>query len=582
MRGIKRRCHLFSFLCRALFFAATIIILCVGNARAADVKSTFNVESQIDALDQQVRRARILMDIGNTPQALLSLRAASANSWKILYDVSGKNYASNTNSLPPSGTLGRAARAAAQAHYWWGMAARKSNSNDESITAFARAVRLNPPANNSDISLNFTAELKRSLDAGFPHSAAPDVLGDIAQYAYSDVQIKSTLSDTSSPKSTFLYTQGIVQAPSQMPEVAPLYRNIPADELPEELRSFKILYIYSQPSNSALATLQVMVRYNDSRHSALAAQLAQIMAKIKLVNDRLLKRPLPPITLWLETVSANWPNAPGENAPWEAAAKIDSSPHDIMVFRIDQHRSEMEWMRELQHEYGHVAWPNFAHFAPPLEPNANGLIAETMGMLWQDISPFANKDISLDANQHVQHNAIPALQQWLREGPQSQILQGQNEESLHYLQGLCVYIERVYGRGIFCNAIGKLYTGNNDANTLLSQFTQLMNAQENISNNIYLPAACTTLPTDIRVFVQKSAVTYESGITREFLLYIPSGTQQLIIPWQGTGRIQSKSTFGDANVNAQQLTIKLHGTSGWQKVILHFNGEVSLCMARMQ
>ena len=581
MRGIKMRCHSFSFLCRALFFVATILLLCLGNPYAADIKSTFNIESQIDALDQQVRRARIMMDIGNTSQALITLRAASANSWKILYDVSGKNYASNTDPISSSGTLGRAAQAAAQAHYWWGMAARKSNSNDESITAFARAARLNPSQSNTDISLNFAAELKRSLQAGFPYSAAPDVLHNITQFAYSDVQIKSTFVETSASKSTFLYTEGTLPTPSQMPQVAPLYRNIPANQLPDKLRSSHILYIYSQPQDKGLATLQVMVRYNDLKHAPLAAQLAQTMAQIKLANDQLLKRTLPPITLWLETVSANWPNTPGENVPWEAAAKIDSSPHDIMVFRIDQHRSNLEWFRELQHEYGHVAWPNFANFAPPLEPNANGLIAETIAMLWQDAPAFTNKDISNEANQHIQQNAFSALQQWLQEGPPSQLQHGNNGDSLHYLQGLCVYIERVYGRDVFCNIFGKLYTTNNDAKTLLSQFTHVLTAQENGTRNIYLPAACTTLPTDIGAFVRKSTVIYKSDTTREFLLYIPSGTQQLVIPWQGAGQIQSKSTFGDATAKAQELTININDTAGWQKLILHFDGDVSLGMATL-
>ena len=235
-------------------------------------------------------------------------------------------------------------------------------------------------------------------------------------------KIKSNLYDVanllgSSESIFFIYTDGNLTAPASDPKTAPLYRNIPTSQLPAELKSTQILYIYSIPAStyySGLATLQLKVRFSDSKDAILATHLAQMMLQAKLIDDNFLDRKPTVLTLWLESVNADWPNSVNVNSGWEAAAKIDSEPNSIMVFRIHEARTDTEWMRELMHEYGHVAWPDFKTFVPPIEPNANGVLSETMEPIWFAQNREDDEDNRKTVYPLVEQTALPVLQNWLK------------------------------------------------------------------------------------------------------------------------------------------------------------------------
>jgi hypothetical protein len=148
------------------------------------------------------------------------------------------------------------------------------------------------------------------------------------------------------------------------------------------------------------------------------------------------------------------------NRPWRAGAWLDSAPDELMLFKMTVPRGEAEWLRELIHEYSHIALPPFAGFRPPLEPFGNGSVGETLGMLWVAGNPaaFAPRDSSAatapadavqkmrgDVLRHVERNALPALRIFLAQGPESPLGRAGTGESLRYLQGLSVYLDRVYG-----------------------------------------------------------------------------------------------------------------------------------------
>jgi hypothetical protein len=50
-----------------------------------------------------------------------------------------------------------------------------------------------------------------------------------------------------------------------------------------------------------------------------------------------------------------------------------------------------------------------------------------------------------DVLRHVERNALPALRIFLAQGPESPLGRAGTGESLRYLQGLSVYLDRVYG-----------------------------------------------------------------------------------------------------------------------------------------
>lgn len=573
-----------SFLsCLSMFFLLSFGML--QCAHGDDVKSTFTVTQQLDQLDQQVSQARILLQTGKAPIALTQLRAAATDSWKVLFLISDKqNFLSSTDPIPTSGIISRAAREAAEVHYWWGMAAQQLHSPDEAMTAFARAARL-CPANNDPLdilSVNIQSALQQSLQNGLPQSAAPDVLADIANFAdHSDWQMKSTLYNIANPlgsnESTFfIYTDGNIKAPASDPKTAPLYRNIPISQLPAELNSTQILYVYSIPASeyySGLATLQLKVRFSDSNDATLAAHLAQLMLQAKLIDDNFLNRKPAVLTLWLETAAADWPNSLDAKSPWEAAAKIDSEANSIMIFRIHEPRTDTEWMRELMHEYGHVAWPDFKTFVPPIEPNANGVLSETMAPIWLAQNTEDDDDNKKIVYPLIQQTALPVLQNWLKEGPDSQTAVGVDEQARQYLQGLCVYIDRVYGTKVLLDVMTKLKDHNNTAKDILDILPEIIT--QNDIDSIYLPAAATNAPIALASLIHKSPVNYRDTIA-EFRIFIPVGTSQIKIPWTGDGVINTKSTFGAVTVTQQKVTINVKNISGWKALILQLDGNVTL------
>jgi hypothetical protein len=567
-----------------MFFILSFGLL--HRAHSDDVKSTFTATQQLDQLNSQVSQARILLQTGKAPTALSQLRAAATDSWKILFSVSGKqNFLTSSDPIPTTGIINRAAREAAEVHYWWGMASQQLHSPDEAITAFARAARLCPASNDplDILSVNIQSALQRALQNGFPQSAAPDVLADITTFAdHSESRIKNNLYDIANPlgssESTFfIYTDESIKAPVSDPKTAPLYRNIPLSQLPAELNSTQILYIYSIPASdyySGLATLQLKVRYSDSSDAALAAHLGQMMLQAKLIDDNFLNRKPAVLTLWLESVAADWPNSVDDNSPWEAAAKIDSDPNSIMIFRIHESRTDTEWMRELMHEYGHVAWPDFKTFAPPIEPNANGVLGETMAPIW-----FAQNTEDDDDNKKIvypliEQTALPVLQNWLKKNPNPEMATGTGEQARQYLQGLCVYIDRVYGTKVLSDAMAKLKDHNNTAKDILDILPEIIS--QNKINSIYLPAAAINAPIDLTALINKTPASYAANSDLDFQIYIPAGTAKIEIPWTGGGTISSKSTFGAGKANQQKLTVDVKGISGWQKLQLQIDGNVNL------
>ncbi|MEO6909049.1 MAG: hypothetical protein ABI210_14290 [Abditibacteriaceae bacterium] len=555
------------------------------NAHSDETKSTFTATQQIDQLDEQVSEARILLQTGKASTALSQLSAAATDSWKVLFSVSDKNnFLTSTDLIPTSGIISRVAREAANVHYWWGMAAQQLNSPDEAITAFARAARF-CPGNNDPLdllSVNIQSALQQSLQNGFPQSAAPDVLADIATFVHHNQwQMKSNLYDVANPldysKSTFfIYIDGNIIAPATDLKVAPLYRNIPLAQLPPKLNSTQILYVYSIPASSyysGLATLQLKVRFSDSNDATLAAKLAQLMLQAKLIDDNFLQRQPAMLTLWLESVNADWPNSVNVNSGWEAAAKIDSEPNSIMVFRMHEPRTDTEWMRELMHEYGHVAWPDFKTFAPPIEPNANGVLSETMEPIWFAQNREDDEDNRKLVYPLIEQTALPVLQDWLKEGADSPMATGTDEPARQYLQGLCVYIDRMYGTKVLSDVMAKLKNHNNTAKDVLDVLPEIL-AQDEIKS-IYLPAAAINSPIDLTSLVNKSSVNFTTNTDMEFRVYIPSGTTEIDITWIGDGTISNKSTFGTGTANKQKLALDVKGISGWQKLSLQIDGSVT-------
>jgi hypothetical protein len=347
---------------------------------------------------------------------------------------------------------------------------------------------------------------------------------------------KATFEPHATPKKIeheFLITSGRVYPPvpfgatdvaAALSRVPPLYRRVPPEALPAVLRLDRMVVGYQKQTaapGKGLWRQVVRVFYpstfltrgqrdDRARAETLAAQFLKVHALFQ--NAMNLQNPYNQndiTTLWLSEVSALWPrddsdprvrnslgiimprvNTPisirgsesQENIeiavsptsyPWRGGSeKADFSPDDIVLFTPSTARAESTWLREILHEYGHVATPPIDGFAPPLEPYANGALGETLGTLWAADAPqnwqpektFGVQDDVLNAieefgdqlNGQVASQALPALQAWQTNGPLSKLRRDGSTPGLQYLQGLAVYIERTYGAAVLGAAFSPL------------------------------------------------------------------------------------------------------------------------------
>jgi hypothetical protein len=201
-----------------------------------------------------------------------------------------------------------------------------------------------------------------------------------------------------------------------------------------------------------------------------------------------------------------------------------------------------------------------------------------MAPIWLAQNTEDDEDNKKSVYPLIQQTALPVLQNWLKQDPNSQMAIDTDEQARQYLQGLCVYIDRVYGTKVLSDAIGKLKDHNNSAKDILDVLPEII-AQNEI-DSIYLPAAATNAPIDLASLIHRSSVNYRDTIA-EFRIYIPAGTSQIEIAWAGDGMINAKSTFGAVTATQLKITINVKNISGWKALILQLDGNVTLENAKL-
>jgi hypothetical protein len=328
--------------------------------------------------------------------------------------------------------------------------------------------------------------------------------------------------------------------------VAPLYRFVASDALPNVLRLGLMTVGYEKVREGDARGLWAMrarvlyphplfTRYNRDdrpRAEALCAQFLRVRAlKAAALGVANVYSPGGVTSLWMNEVSALWPDddddpetadargarmpkvntsspVPRANEiaetplsmPWLAAGQMIGAPGDIFFFKTTQARPEWEWLREIAHEYGHVALAPTAGFSPPLEPFSNGDLGESLAMMWTASAPaafdlgafappapappapaaargggsgatgaagtvgvartagslaaaaprvpsFDNSTAAMRAAalNHVARYAVPALRVWSTAGPNSPLRRAGTPDGQKYLNGFAIWAERVYG-----------------------------------------------------------------------------------------------------------------------------------------
>ncbi len=140
---------------------------------------------------------------------------------------------------------------------------------------------------------------------------------------------------------------------------------------------------------------------------------------------------------------------------------------NVYVFQVAAARTELEWVRELMHEYGHQALPTVGGYTDP-EWSASGRLGERLFLRWL----FANPDTDLDNRGwtlgldpvRLQERRINVLERkFAALGPEDKMLQGTDADAMDAFVGMALYLDITHGGEWLAKALGEVkspaYTG---------------------------------------------------------------------------------------------------------------------------
>ncbi len=454
------------------------------------------------------------------------------------------------------------------------------------------------------------------------------------------------------PKTEFLVTDGKLFPPTlpgsnDLSRIPPYYANVPAESLPAALQLDKMVAGYERQAKGpnrgqwrqvarvlyASPFLTQNRRDDLPRARALCEQFLRVHAVFQdaLGATNLYTRgdrDEGVTTLWLLETSALWPEddddpsilaqlgakMPGVNTgaektateavttatqlPWMGqsnmalAGQAESQGGEIMFWKAPLARPETEWLREVFHEYGHVALPPLGGFRPPLEPYGNGLMGETLGQMWAAQAPerfgiTASQSAGLETQ--VANQALPALRFFLAAGPNSPLRASGSRDGLRYLQGLTTYLERVYGARMLGRALAPLANRAASVDDVatrraLMNSSNLLDAVDFNWNRwsgktlpIYLSGALATARTADNLIGRENALL-RAGSRTGALLYVPRGTESLRIE----GASQLRAVGLPFVVQGGALKVYFAGRSGWQSFSLVAKSDTRVGAARFE
>jgi len=210
----------------------------------------------------------------------------------------------------------------------------------------------------------------------------------------------------------------------------------------------KVAYVYTDGGESA--RLFCAVHYPTDDQAPLAARMGRLLA---LAHQTLIQKTgqeamngTAPFDVWLCTGGQSG----GEQ--WRS---------NIYLYDLDTPRSSIEWIREIAHEYSHLALPAIGGYDAP-EYWANGYLGERLIVrwlmrlpdgparvqaVWGDFSGAANFERLLIA---------PALAQYKKTGPSPTWLARKDEAGMRYLIGQALAFDDKYGSARLGDAFTRL------------------------------------------------------------------------------------------------------------------------------
>jgi len=164
---------------------------------------------------------------------------------------------------------------------------------------------------------------------------------------------------------------------------------------------------------------------------------------------------------------------------------------NIYFYDIGQPRTAAEWAREVAHELGHYLLPATGEFDEP-EKLANGRLGERLFLQWlvaeaelvtekpwpadetvQALQPVIAGDAAKMVD-FVDDQCRSALDLWLREGPDSPLLEARSAQAMDYFTGSCLWVLAAHGPGMLAEVFDNTPGENPQPADVLAAYQQIV------------------------------------------------------------------------------------------------------------
>jgi hypothetical protein len=190
------------------------------------------------------------------------------------------------------------------------------------------------------------------------------------------------------------------------------------------------------------------VRFRKSWDEGLARRVAALLAQLFWTRRE----------YW--STSPDFPKPP-EAEVWlsrEGKAGGEEWQGRIYLYEVGRERSPEEWVRQVAHEFGHLALPGEPIYTDP-EPCANGYLGERLLIEWLAKSEATVWGGAVNPSRYLARRALPLRARFLREGPRSPLLQRRDRAGMEQYIGMVLAWEAAYGprllRSAFDRMLGK-------------------------------------------------------------------------------------------------------------------------------
>jgi len=238
--------------------------------------------------------------------------------------------------------------------------------------------------------------------------------------------------------------------------VPKLYLPTAATEPQHGAKFAKVSYLYLPASGlsshpSSTAALFCAVHYPSGSDAPLANRMARLLA---LAHQTLVEKTgreaangAAPFDVWL---SVGGPTGGGEQ--WRS---------NLYLYNLETPRSSIEWLREVVHEYSHLALPAIGGYQAP-EYWANGYLGERLLVRWLIRLPDGPAEVSSvwgdfsGASNFERLLIAPPLALYKKIGPSPAWLARRDEPGMRYLIGQALTFDDKYGSVRLGDALSRL------------------------------------------------------------------------------------------------------------------------------